>query len=153
MRNRILTLVAAVLLAGCGELGATNCTTEARASVSITVNELGPNGTVRYSLDGAPLVDAECFGPEQQACTSWVAGWERAGTYRIVATSADGARRAEQTVVVTKGECHVDGQQLTLTLLGQASYENNSETDLPSWMRVIAVASSEAIESVTILSD
>ena len=50
-------------------------------------------------------------------CEEWVAGLELAGAFVVRAESADGAAKDEESVTVTKGECHVTTQTVTLTLM------------------------------------
>ena len=75
-----------------------------------------PDAVVTFTLDGGPVRQAECWGPDPDTCDSWVAGVEEAGVFVISATSADGTLSAEATVTVKEGECHVDGQTVELVL-------------------------------------
>jgi len=121
MRTLILVLVALTCVAaappGCG---GKSCTMEARASVQVKVVDVSgalvETAKVTFSVDGAAESPAECLGSTAQSCQQWIAGYEVAGTFRIVAKSADGKKRAEQTVLVEKDECHVQTQQVTLQL-------------------------------------
>lgn len=129
-KSSILLLIASSLLLpacsdGSDDTGSPgdpiNCTLEARSSVSVKVISLMGepvlDATVTYSVDGGLEEDAECVSTAAAGgCEDWVAGWERVGTFVIKAVSADKTSEAEETVVVTKDECHVIGQTLTLTI-------------------------------------
>jgi hypothetical protein len=50
-----------------------------------------------------------------QAARQRAAQWERAGTYTVDVVSGSKTKTVEN-IVVTSGECHVNGQVLTVTL-------------------------------------
>lgn len=112
----------AVTSAGCGgSEGETACTDIAVFSVNITVYDLSGavagDAAVRFRVDGGPWSDAQCFATEPgDACSSWAAGIEQAGMFEIEADSADGSRQAQAAVEVLDGECHVEAEQVALTL-------------------------------------
>lgn len=93
-----------------GDGGGVDCDTMAYASVQATVvassGEAVPDAFV--TVDGEPC---ESFGEE----AVWVCGWERSGELTIVA-DAQGYAAKELVVDVPQGECHVETQQVTLTL-------------------------------------
>ncbi len=101
-----------LILTGCPQ--PTNCTTEARSSVSVNVvDENGEpilNAELTYSVDGGPSLDCEIFGDGSSVC-----GWEASGEIAITAT-AQGYQSASETVTVESDECHVISESLTLTL-------------------------------------
>lgn len=99
------------------------CTEEARSSVDVTVvDAMGmaqKDALVTFSVDGAADEEAECIslsGGGAGPCDSWVAGYERSGSFTIKASSADGTKHAQKTVTVAADECHVITQIVTLTL-------------------------------------
>jgi hypothetical protein len=112
-----LTSVLAVHALGCGSTEMHACTTEARASLTVTV--LGPSGRI---CDANVVAQKEnevttmmAFGGPE--CT-YAGPYEQAGTFTVTA-SKDGFQSATTTVTVTAGECHVEGRQVTLTLAPQ----------------------------------
>ncbi|MCK6587603.1 MAG: hypothetical protein HUU21_25105 [Polyangiaceae bacterium] len=124
----LLTVTSSLLWAACGDDGdgtggaggQVACTLEARSSVSVKVNDaMGIpvlDAIVTFSVDGGAEQDAECVQTAAAGgCEAWVAGWEVAGTFEIKAVSADGMSQDTETVVVTKDECHVISQSVTLT--------------------------------------
>ena len=117
---RSLALLALVpLLPACANSIA--CTTEAVASVSVTVlDEAGQrvqDARVTFTRDGGAEEQADCVpSTTGSGCSGWVAGWEQPGDFVIKATSADGTRQAQGQVTVDDGTCHVEGQSLQLTL-------------------------------------
>lgn len=121
----LLLLTLAPLLPACGYFpGTTACTEEARASVVVTVVDEGgnpvPDARVTYVRDSDAELQADCMPAAGNAdlsrCQSWTAGWEKSGQFTIKATSADGLRHAEQQLSVGADECHVETQQVQLTL-------------------------------------
>jgi hypothetical protein len=107
---------------GTGSPSGVECTTEARASVQVTVVDVMGvavlDATVTFSVDGGVEEDAECVRTAAAGgCEEWVAGFERAGAFVVRAVSADGATKDEESVTVTKDECHVTTQTVTLTLM------------------------------------
>lgn len=97
------------------------CTTEARASVMATVIDVSgaplAGATVTYRVDGGDALEAECFELPDD-CTVFVAGYEVAGDFTIVAAK-EGFQPAEVFVTVDMDEfgCHVITQEVELTLL------------------------------------
>ena len=97
------------------------CSTEARASVSISVvDESGasftPEGVV-FSVDGGEERVADCVDAH---CTQWVAGWEETGEFLVTALGAYGETSANAVVELTDDGCHVVGQVMTLELESSA---------------------------------
>lgn len=91
------------------------CTTEARTSVLLTVvDQLGaplPGVSVRYQVDAGSA--------QSQACESngvCAIAFEVSGVFSISATKV-GYTSPSGTVTVTRDECHVNTERLTLTLL------------------------------------
>lgn len=119
-KNRLLRLlgfaqigVALVVgAAGCVEI---DCTTEARASVTVTVvDETGqplPGATVSYSVDSPAL--QPCI--ESGASGTWMCGFEQAGVFTIYA-EREGYVSASDSVTVTEDQCHVETQVLEITI-------------------------------------
>lgn len=117
LRRPLVPVLAPLLatLGGCpvGDPGA-DCTTEARASVQVTVVDEGgaaiPDAQVAYTTadGGGGACDAVPDG-------RWVCGWEVAGTLTIE-VQADGYAPEEVAVEVPAGECHVESQDVTVTL-------------------------------------
>lgn len=109
-------LAATVLLYACssGQSDDLLCTTEARASVMLTVvdanNTSLPDVSVSYSIDEA--------SPKTQICDSngaCVLEYEVPGEFSITASKA-GYLPAASTVKVKRGACHVNTERVTLTL-------------------------------------
>jgi hypothetical protein len=101
-------------LTGCGSVGTRACTTEARASLTVTV--MGPQGRICdadvVAQNGNDRTTLMAIGP--QDCT-YAGPWEKAGTFTVTA-SKSGFQPATTTVTVNQGECHVEGEAVTLTL-------------------------------------
>jgi hypothetical protein len=123
-------LASSLLLPACGDGSGDSgssgdpiaCTLEARSSVSVTVVDVmgipALDAMVTFSVDGGAEEDAECVTTAAAGgCEAWVAGYERAGTFVIKAVSADGTAKDEETVTVTKDECHVISQMVELKLM------------------------------------
>jgi GAF domain-containing protein len=117
----LLALALVPLLPGCGK-EAIVCTGNVADSVDIqVVDEQGnnvPDARVTYRLNGGSEQQARCVSPISAggACSRWAAGQEETGDFVIQATSADGTRHAEGQASVDRNECHVNTQQLQLTL-------------------------------------
>jgi hypothetical protein len=102
------------------------CTLEMRSSVTVRVidegGEADPAASVRYRIDGGTWEQAECMPaagtlPDgTPRCQGWTAGWEDVGEFHIEASSSDGQRVAQATVLVEDGECHVKSETVMLTL-------------------------------------
>jgi len=100
---------------GCSDTSET-CSDEARAGLTITV----------VDSNGARVCDATVVAHDGtfsenlmqlgygSGCT-YGGAWERPGTYTIDVVSGSKAKTVEN-IVVTSGECHVNGQVLTVTL-------------------------------------
>jgi len=101
---------------GCASTAAT-CTTEARASLTVTV--LGPSGSICdatvVAQNGNDMTTLTSFGGPD--CT-YAGPFERAGTFTVT-VSKTGFQSAMTTVTVGSDECHVIGQKVTLTLVPQ----------------------------------
>lgn len=103
-------------LTGCGLINdePRACTDLAAASVNVILKD----------SKGAPVsgarVDYSVDGGTPRACDdlddgSYVCGYEITGVFSIVAV--EGRDEASGSVTVTRGECHVNPQVLTLTLM------------------------------------
>jgi hypothetical protein len=104
------------LLAACGSSQTDDvvCTTEARASVMLTVvdteNNKLPDVSVTYSIDKS--------SPKTQICTlnnECILEYEVPGEFSITASKA-GYFPESATVKVTRSVCHVNTERVTLTL-------------------------------------
>jgi hypothetical protein len=115
-------LAATLLLCACGASDNTGdqavCTTEARASVMLTVidaqNNKLPAVSVSYSIDKA--------SPKTQICASngeCVLEYEVPGEFAITASKV-GYSSASTTVNVSRSTCHVNTEQVILTLKSAA---------------------------------
>lgn len=90
------------------------CTTEARAGLSVTVRE----------SSGALVCDATVTAHDGNyseklmvaACVYW-GGLERPGNYTLDVV-AGSRSKTTSGVVVTSGDCHVNGRDITVTLDG-----------------------------------
>jgi hypothetical protein len=112
-----ITSTLAGFILGCGDDGTHTCTLEARASLTVTV--MGPSGHICDAAvtaqSGNDVTTLMGFGGSE--CT-YAGPYERPGTFSVTASKA-GFQSATSTVTVTSGECHVDGQAVTLTLVPQ----------------------------------
>jgi hypothetical protein len=118
----LLAAAAASLLVACGPPFMV-CNEIAEVAVAVRVVDssgaMVMDAVVTYTLDQGPEEQAECFlplGSSTSQCKEWAAGYEQPGTYTVTATSADGTRRATQTVSVKGGACEVYTQQVQLML-------------------------------------
>lgn len=91
--------------------GGIDCDAMAVASVMVRV----------ASADGTEIIGADVSIVGEEACEShdggstFVCGWERSGDLTIRA-DAIGYSEAEQDVFVPQGQCHVETQQIVITL-------------------------------------
>lgn len=93
------------------------CTQEGRASVRVTVVEAEgkplSDVSVVFSLDGSPETNCENISEELYVC-----GWEREGSFVVTARKAGyGDAQTSVDVGLMSSGCHVDGKQITLTLV------------------------------------
>ncbi|HEY3446689.1 MAG TPA: hypothetical protein VGK67_10015 [Myxococcales bacterium] len=120
MRSAIIAMACVIVVAAGTSACVTTCTAEARASVVVTVvdaaEKVVTDAKVTFRVDGGVEQKAECQGTYANMCDKWHAGLEDSGTFVIVATSADGTKRAEKTVVVKRDECHVQTELVMLVL-------------------------------------
>lgn len=132
MRRALLLSALPLALLACGDKdpddtgadsgGPVDCTTEARVSVTVTV-ELADDATaapddlaLTYRVDGGDPVACESWSSELE----WACGFEVAGELLIEAT-ASGYEAASDTVTVEADVCHVISEELTLTLEPEVS--------------------------------
>jgi hypothetical protein len=110
MFRTLLTLTALALTACEGEV---ICTTEARASVNVTVvtidGDVISNATGTFSSAAGDSGECESIG-DGLAC-----GWEVEGVITVTIT-ADGFETVEQTVTVEKDACHVIAESIEVEL-------------------------------------
>lgn len=116
MRRFLLLLP---LLTACPALDDVNCTTEARASVQVTVeDEAGaPIPDASLTWTGADGVPTSC---ENMADGQFVCGWEADGELTIDVTK-DGFEDAQLVVTVGSDACHVITEARTVTLIAEAT--------------------------------
>ncbi len=118
-----LVSLLALALAACTAPG-TMCTDYAAASTLVHV--VGEDGSTpivaeitAVDEDGNP-VEATCDGPDPDACTDWIVGYEIAGRITISAEAFDGCNYGNGTVTVDvpmdEDGCHVVQQEVTLTV-------------------------------------
>ncbi len=109
-------LAVTLMLCACGSSQSDDvvCTTEARASVVLTVidaqNNKLPDVSVSYSIDKA--------SPKTQICASegeCILEYEVPGEFSITASKV-GYLPASATVKVTRSSCHVNTERVLLTL-------------------------------------
>ncbi len=118
LRIQNLFLFAVVAsLGACGSGSDSNnavCTTEARASVILTVvdaqNKAISNATVRYTVNNSALKTLQC-----DTAGVCILEYGVPGDFSIEASKASYAS-ASANVKVTKSVCHVDTQQTSLVL-------------------------------------
>jgi hypothetical protein len=115
----------AVLLAATASLPACSpfisCTDEFRSGAWVqVVDSQGrpqPDARVTYIWGDGPEQPASCVPlVTGTGCSGWQAGPDEPGTLVIKATSADGTRKAEKSISVSGDFCHVDTEQVQLTL-------------------------------------
>jgi len=114
-----LLLTTAALLPACSPL--ISCTDEFRPGARVTVVDSQgrpqPDARVTYSWGDGPELPADCVTDlTGTGCMAWQAGPDEPGTLVIKATSADGARKTEKRLSVSGDLCHVDTEQVQLTL-------------------------------------
>lgn len=121
-----VTLAGLSALMGCDFLGKT-CTTDARAGVSVRVvggaaraaTGAEPSGcTVRVTAVVNGETDSFFCSVDGADCTCDGA-WEQSGTFSVTVSSADRVVDS-RTVVVGKGDCHVQGVAYTVALPADA---------------------------------
>ncbi len=98
-----------------------SCTDEFRSGAYVTVvdsqGRAQPDARVTYIWGDGPELPASCVsGVSGTGCSAWQAGPDEPGTLVIKATSADGTRKAEKRISVSGDFCHVDTEQVRLTL-------------------------------------
>lgn len=109
-------MLALLLLAAC-DTDDLACTTDFRASVTVTVASDSAlpleNVVGTYTVDGGPEKACEAIADSQFWC-----GGEEAGHFEIT-FSADNAAPVTQEVDVAADECHVIGEMLDFTLVAE----------------------------------
>jgi hypothetical protein len=120
MRRAPTLLLALATLAGCPPLraddtgGGVDCTTDARASIQLTVLDAAgaavPDATATYS--GGGFTDEPCEGVPGGVL---VCGWEVAGPVDVH-VSAPGKQDHDETIVVESDVCHVLTAQVEVVL-------------------------------------
>lgn len=112
---RALLLLPVVLLMGCPPV--TNCTTEARASVTVVVTDLDgvilDDATVTY--DGPDGEDLPC----DEGVGTWACGYEVEGEITVHA-EAPFFLNGSATVTVGADDCHVITESVTVELEPEA---------------------------------
>lgn len=109
-------VVAPLLLSSCGE----DCDPSTQPSVKIEV--LDPDGNpvapaaILFTVDGGEQREARCadVSVTPSMCTTFQAGTEEPGHFVIDASLCGGVDKV--IVDVAEGECHVDTQEVTMTL-------------------------------------
>lgn len=117
LTQHLFLLSAVATLVACGSGSASNdvvCTTEARASVILTVvdaqNKALSNVNVSYTVNNSALKTQQC-----DAAGVCVLEYEVLGDFSIEA-SKPSYISASANVKVSKSACHVDTQQISLVL-------------------------------------
>ncbi len=92
------------------------CDTSATAGLVITVTQ-GVNGHVLCDADVtiSDGVTSEKVSAQGSPCV-YTAAYEKPGTYTVVAAKTGMKSATKAGIVVNKGECHVEPQQVTLAL-------------------------------------
>ncbi|MBI5545408.1 MAG: hypothetical protein HY901_16100 [Deltaproteobacteria bacterium] len=120
MRSAIIAMACTIVVVAGSSACGTSCTMEARTSVLVTVKDTAGNvvgdAQVTYHVDAGVEQQAQCPGSTASSCARWTLGYEDAGTFVVVAKSADGTKQAEKSVVVVKDACHVQTEEVTLVL-------------------------------------
>ena len=112
-----------VLSSACDHDEPVFCTAEVVPSVRVEVVDgqgKPRDARVTFTLNGGPPQQALCQGkhPTQpDTCANWVAGQEAAGEIVVTAASPRSSSTASHQLLITRGECHVRTQELTLVLL------------------------------------
>ncbi len=122
--NFLVPLVAIALftLAACGDdngtgdTTGTNCSLEARSSVTVKVVDAAgaavTDATVTFSVDGAAAQNCELF----PVGSDYVCGYEIEGDFTITVTKGADTKTQNVTVGKTADGCHVEGKTITITL-------------------------------------
>jgi hypothetical protein len=134
------------LLSACGPDDEVVCTTEARASVTLTVT--APDGSVIPDATGRWITSDGGSGDCEAIGDSFACGWEVAGDFTLT-IQAPGYQDAERTVTVTADECHVSGQTLAVELTPE---EGPVCTDvvMPSVLVTVVGSADEALTDVAV---
>ena len=142
---------------GEGDPGGTECTEEARASVTISVvdeeGEALRGASVTFSVDGGDVRSAECVdGSEPEYCARFVAGWEEAGEF-VIWVEKDGylSRTYELTVEMTDDGCHVQSRDLTAALEVDPDYGVCTADAAASVIVNVVDEEGEPLEGATVL--
>jgi hypothetical protein len=111
----------AVLLSGCPPVV---CTEIAFAALTVSIQDTAGSPIDSSLLEVTFTVDGGGSTPCDDVGDGWVCGWETSGDL-VVTARADGYEDAEATVTIARGECHVEGQTLTLTLDAAEAFETS----------------------------
>lgn len=113
--SQILALLPAVVSLSCYD-GPYACDTSAQAGLVITVTQ-GINGPVLCDADVTVSDGAtsEKVSAQGSPCT-YSTAYEKPGTYTVVAAKSGAKSTTKVGIVVTKGECHVEAQNVMLVL-------------------------------------
>jgi len=132
------------LIAGCSR-PETAC--DLMAVSSVTVDLVAEDGgdlsgaTVSYSVDGGAPVACDSFG------TSWACGYEQAGVLTIRA-EAGGYQAIGLDVTVSEGECHVETEQVALTMMVEST--DCTEEMVPSVLANVVGSTDEVLTGVAV---
>lgn len=119
--NWILIVILAFV--GCSSSNSpVNCTQEARSSVVLKIidedtGQVLPQAWVAFSVDGEPQETIHCDNDSQGLgyCGALVLAYEVDGIFEMIVSST-GYTDATRTVTISKDECHVIGQNLTIAM-------------------------------------
>lgn len=133
------------LLSACGP-DEVACTTEARASITLTVTAPDgsaiPDATGRWITSDGGSGDCEAIGD------SFACGWEVAGDFTLT-IQAPGYQDAERTVTVTADACHVTGQTLAVELTPEDG-PVCTDVVMPSVLVTVVGSADEALTDVAV---
>ncbi len=114
---------------------------------SVTVDLVAEDGgdlssaTVTYAVDGGAPTACDSFG------TSWSCGYEQAGVLTIRA-EADGYDAIERDVTVAEGECHVETEQVVLTMA--VEFVDCTQEMVPSVLANVVGSTGEVLNGVAV---
>lgn len=130
---------------GCDLVGeGQDCTTEARASVTVQVTDGDgaaiDDATVTFAVDGGDELPCDAMSGGQYVC-----GWEAAGDF-VVRVEAQGYEPWEGEATVEADACHVIGEQLVAELVPVAC----DESLRASIVATVVGSSGEALSDVVV---
>ena len=103
--------------------------------------------TVTYAVDGGDPVACDSFGSSDSFGASWSCGYEQAGVLTIRA-EAGGYYAIERDVTVSEGECHVETEQVALTM--EVESVDCTDSIFPSVLANVVGSTGEVLTGVAV---